>query len=196
MPGTGTRTISTLNHQHCLQIGFMRTIWTTVSHMNGIPFHTRLRTPIFRMSLFCKQPAFPRPLHCLFPPSLCCFLTNIKPALSQLWLWLPRQGEKGGRPHDHSRPNTATEVSRLPGRLRSVLGSCAYGSYFRAPLMNCASAQQSQCVGEEEDCWLSEKTFQAFLCLSDAARRSAFRGTRRRGEGDGNIGLGRCRGTD
>lgn len=67
---------------------------------------------------------------------------------------------------------------------------------FRAPLMNCASAQQAQCVGAEEDCWLWKKTFHAFLCLSDAARRSAFRGTRLRGEGDGNIVLRRCGGTD
>lgn len=119
-----------------------------------------------------------------------------KPALSQLWLWIPRQRKKGGRPRNHSRLDTGTQDSGLPRRLRSVSGSCAYGSYFRATLMNSAPAQQSQCVGAEEDCWLSEKTFQAFLCLSDAARRSAFRGTRLRGEGDGNIGLRRCGGTD
>lgn len=175
--------MNTLNHQHRVQIGFMRTIWTTVSQMNGIPFHTRLRTPIFRRPLFCKPPAFPRPLDSLFPPSLCRFLTNIKPALSQLWSWLPLQEKKGGRPHGRSRLDTGTEVSQLTQGLRCVPGSRAYGSYFRAPLMNGSSAQRSRRVGAEEDCWLSEKTFQAFLCLSDAARRSAFRGTRTKGEG-------------
>lgn len=175
--------MSTLSHQHRAQIGLMRTIWTTVSQMNGIPFHTRLCTPVFRWPLFCKPPAFPHPLPSLFPPSPCRFLTNTKPALSQLWLWVPLQGKKGGRPHDHSRLDTATEVSQLTQRLRCVSGSRAYGSYFRAPLMNHTLAQRSKRVGAEEDCWLSEKTFQAFLCLSDAARRSAFRGTSTKGAG-------------
>lgn len=89
----------------------------------------------------------------------------------------------GGRTTGRSRLDTGTEVSQLTQRLRCVPGSRAYGSYFRAPLMNRASALRSRCVGAEEDCWLSEKTFQAFLCLSDAARRSAFRGTRTKGEG-------------
>lgn len=50
----GMPTMNTLNHHGLVQIGLMRTIWTTVSQtpaqMNGIPFHTRLRTLIFRSS--------------------------------------------------------------------------------------------------------------------------------------------------
>lgn len=48
---TGMPTMNTLNHHSLVQIGLMKTIWTTVSqtpaHMNGIPFHTRRRTLIF-----------------------------------------------------------------------------------------------------------------------------------------------------
>ena len=51
---TGMPTMNTLNHRGLVQIGLMRTIWTTVSQtpaqMNGIPFHTRRRTIIFRSS--------------------------------------------------------------------------------------------------------------------------------------------------
>lgn len=139
----------------------------------------------------------PSPAPPLLIPSISVLLPHKHQACSESTLVMaPTAGRERWEAAWPLRPNTGTEVPQLPGRLRSVLGSCAYGSYFRAPLMNCASAQQSQCVGAEEDCWLSEKTFQAFLCLSDAARRSAFRGTRQRGEGDGNIGLRRCRGTD
>lgn len=48
---TGMPTMNTSNHHGLVQIGLMRTIWTTVSQtpaqMNGIPSHTRWRTVIF-----------------------------------------------------------------------------------------------------------------------------------------------------
>lgn len=63
---TGMPTMNTLNHQRLVQIGLMRTIWTTVSQMNGIPFHTRLRTLIFRSLYFANR----QPPPFSFPPSL------------------------------------------------------------------------------------------------------------------------------
>ena len=50
-------------------------------------------------------------------------------------------------------------------------------------------------MGAGEDYWAQRRTFSAFLCLSDAARRSAssvFRVTTagRRGEGMETVGLG------
>lgn len=132
---------------------------------------------------FASRRPSSRPLHSSFPPSLCCFLTNIKRALSQLWLWLLLRGKSGGRLHDHSWLDTEK------WRLRFVSESHTYGSYFWALLMNRTLAQRSCCVGAEEDCWLSKKTFQAFLCLSDAARRSAFRRPRLK-EGRGTETLG------
>lgn len=44
-------TANTLNHHGLVQIGLIKTIWTTVSQMNGIPFHTR--------QLFFRSPLFP-----------------------------------------------------------------------------------------------------------------------------------------
>lgn len=46
------------------------------------------------------------------------------------------------------------------------------------------------CVGAEEEHWAQGRTFLAFLCLSDAARRSAFSGTMALGEGVEKLGLG------
>ena len=63
---TGMPTMNTLNHHGLVQIRLMRTICTTVSQtpaqMNGIPFHTRRRTLIFRSPLTPPPP----PLFCFF----------------------------------------------------------------------------------------------------------------------------------
>lgn len=111
--------MSNLNHQHRVQIALMRTIWTTVSQMNGISFHTRLRATIFRRPSFCKPPGFPPPPpNSSLPPSLCRLLTNIKPALSPLRLVSAPTATKrkvGGLLHDHSGLDArGTEVSQLP----------------------------------------------------------------------------------
>lgn len=82
---TGMPTMNTLNHHGLVQIGLMRTIWTTVSQtpaqMNGIPFHTRRRTLIFRSSHF--PPLLPFFINLFYKPPpllhLCCFLRNINP---------------------------------------------------------------------------------------------------------------------
>lgn len=95
---TGMPTMNTLNHHGLVQIGLMRTIWTTVSQtlaqMNGIPFHTRRRTLIFRSSRFPPSSTsvtlFHKSLLQTSPPPLhlCCFLRNINPILSWLRLKL------------------------------------------------------------------------------------------------------------
>lgn len=95
--GAGMPTMSTLNHHRLAQIGLMRTIWTTVSQtpaqMNGIPFHTRLRTLIFRsltppLSFFFINLFYKLHTHTHTPPLFYCSHRNINPILSWLWLWL------------------------------------------------------------------------------------------------------------
>lgn len=120
---TGMPTMNTLNHQRLVQIGLMRTIWTTVSQMNGIPFHTRLRTLIFRSLYFANRQPPP-----LLIPSICAASSE-----TLILLWFDcgygsnckrsfkcpsnRRGGIGILPwlHSDSRLDAGTKVSNLPG---------------------------------------------------------------------------------
>lgn len=83
---TGMPTMKTLNHHSLVQIGLMRTIWTTVSQtpaqMNGIPFHTRRRTFIFRSPHFPRRLPFFINLFCKPAPPPLLLLLSIAAAAS------------------------------------------------------------------------------------------------------------------